>query len=107
MKTLTIDEAISEVFADGHTIWKVEYAKAACEAVGVKFPTRLARKFESDPAGTFKGLTMKEENSEGVDSLHLSDYVVEQLKLKVGSFGGRGFQAQANARAIREHLAKK
>ena len=107
MKTLTIDEAISEVFADGHTIWKEEYARAACEAVGCPFPDGLLQPFHSDPAGTAKGLTMKTEGSEGVYSLSLSDFVVDHFKLKVGSFGGRGFQAQANARAIREHLAKK
>ena len=105
MKTLTFNEAI-EAISDGHTIWKVEYAKAACVALGVKFPLRLAQRFRSDPPGTFKGLTMNEENSEGVYSLSLSDYIVDHFNLKVRSFGGRGFQAQANAAAVRKHLAK-
>lgn len=88
--------------ADGHTIWTVELADLVCEAFGVK--KIEPRRFSSDPPGTHKGLTMKEENSLGVSSLELSRHVTSELGLEVRSFIGRGFQAQANARAIAEWM---
>jgi len=90
--------------ADGHTVWKPEIADEVCDAFGVQRikPSR----FRSDPPGTIKGLTMKEgeENSLGVDGLTLSHHVADELGLEYGSYIGRGFQAQAIARAIAEYM---
>ena len=104
---MDINKAL-KVLADGHSIWKVDHAKEVCKVVNVPFNKKLIQKFKSDPPGTFKGLVMapERENSEGVDALDLSDYVTSYFKLtdKAGSFIGRGFQAQANARVVTQKL---
>ena len=104
------EEAL-KVLANGHTIISVEYAKEVCECVGVPFAKHLIKRWKSDKPATFKGLTMKsgEENSEGVYTLILSGYVAKVLGVegKAGSFLGRGFQAQAYARVIKEELEKR
>lgn len=90
--------------ADGHTIWTPELADLVCDAFKVERikPSR----FKSDPPGTHKGLTMTEEDSLGVSASHLSAHIVSELGLEVRSYIGRGFQAQANARAIAEYIKK-
>lgn len=104
---MNINKAL-KVLADGHTIWRVKFAKEVCETVGVPFDKKLIQKFSSDPEGTFKGLVMYpgKENKEEVDGLSLSDYVTSYFKLtdKAGSFIGRGFQAKANAEVIKQKL---
>ena len=102
------EEAL-EVLADGHSVLSVEAAKKVCAAIGVLFGKHLVEVWHSDPPGTFKGLTMNPEweGREGVSALSLSNYVAAQLGADGGSFIGRGFQAQANARAIREKLEEK
>lgn len=90
------------IISDGHTIWSPELADQVCDVLGVKRIAPL--KFKSDPPGTHKGLTMKEENSLGVSSLSLSQHVVSELGIEVRSYLGRGFQAQANAQAVAKHF---
>lgn len=98
---MTKQEAINAL-ADGHTIYKTSYAKSICQAVGMKLPKKLIRKWHSDPKGTFKGLTMKVEGDEGVCSLDLSYCVANQLGVaeKAGEYFGRGTQARAYAEQV-------
>lgn len=103
---MTKVEAI-EALTDGHTIYSPEYANEVCKTLGVK--GLRPRKFYSDPKGTAKGLTMKKEGSEGVYSLHLSEWVADQFGVadKVGDFYGRGSQARAYASEVAKVLKVK
>jgi len=105
---MTKEEAI-EYLADGHSEWTVECAREICAAFGLELPADLIDRWEGqadvNPAGHPKGLWLdKDEPGEGVYSLVLSDYIVKALGLEVMGYIGRGFQAQANARAIRKYL---
>ena len=107
---MDIKEAMT-VLSDGHAIVTPEYAEDVCQAVGVPFERKaLVQRHYSDPPGTLKGLTMKPEHegSEGVYSLTLSGYVAKKLGVadEAGTFIGRGFQAQAYARAIARKLGE-
>ena len=94
---------------DGHSIWKPEFAQKICETLGIKWSKSLVHKFKSDPVGTFKGLIMKEENAEGVDSGHLAFYCASQLGVanKAGDYFGRGSQARAYAEEVKKALEEK
>ena len=106
------DEAL-EILADGHSVITVEAARDVCVAVGVDFDAEcrawLVKRWHSDPPGTVKGLTMHpgQEGQEGVYTLSLSNYVAGKLGVDGGSFIGRGFQAQGNAKAIKAKLEEK
>lgn len=105
---ITVEDAL-DALSSGHSIWKPAFAKKVCDAVGVPWNHELVQRWKSDPPGTVKGLTMApgQENSMGVYSLSLSAYVHHAIGAKdAGSFLGRGFQAQAYARAIRERLVE-
>lgn len=105
---MTKEEAI-KCLADGHTEWTVGYAQEICAALGLELPDNLIDHFEgqadANPTNHPKGLFLNEdEPCSGVYSLALSDYVLKILGLKVQGYIGRGFQAQANAEAIKKHL---
>ena len=106
---MQIKEAINAL-NDGHTIWKVGYAKRVCKALGVPFNEKaLVESFHSDwTPDNFKGLRMTDgyEGSLGVYSLNLSHYVAEQLGVdqKAQGFIGRGSQAREYARVVAEKL---
>jgi len=101
-------EEVLDVLSDGHSIISVELAKEVCKVAKVTFNKKLIKIFKSDPPGTFKGLTMKPEyeNTKGVYTLDLSGDVARQLGVKgsAGYFFGRGTQAKAYAKVIREKL---
>jgi hypothetical protein len=106
---MTREEAIS-CLADGHSLWTVETAKEICEAIDVPFDNKLISHYEgqkdANPHNDPKGLWLHADKPlDGVNALYLSDYVTDYLKLEVQSYIGRGFQAQANAEAIRQHFA--
>lgn len=108
---MNLKEAL-EFLSDGHAIISIETAKEVCEAVDVPFNSkRVVQRFKSDPVGTFKGLTMKpeHENTEGVDTLTLSSYVADYLKVsdKAGHFFGRGSQARAYAEEIKKEIKRR
>ena len=97
-------EAI-HALSDGHSVWKVAYAKKICKTLGVKFSEGLAQEYRSTmSANNPKGLRMKDgqEGTLGVYSLELSGYVADQLGVrdKAQECIGRGFQAQAYADEI-------
>ena len=106
---MQINEAIN-VISDGHTIWRIAYAKRVCKALGVPFnEAELVETFHSE--ADYKGAHMKEgcEGSLGVYSLTLSQYVAEQLGVAGQAIGylGRGFQAREYARLVAEKLKVK
>lgn len=105
---MTKEEAI-KYLTDGHSEWTVECAQEICTAFGLEFPDDLIDRWEDqadvNPDSHPKGLWLEEDKpGEGVYSLALSNYVVKSLGLEVMGYIGRGFQAQANAGAIRKHL---
>lgn len=99
-----------EWIADGHGLMTVEKAKEVVEHFGLKWSDRLIMKWknqqDANPTNDPKGLWLFDKNKagEGVATGRLSAYVVNQLGLDVRYYMGRGFQAQANARAVEEYL---
>ncbi len=111
---MTKKEAVN-VVADGHTFWQVGFAKEVCGIFGLKFPKRLVSIYKSqkhaNPDNHFKGLFFNEGTKfpvSGVNSARLSDYiackVLEVTIPPAGGFLGRGFGAQANAKAVAKEL---
>ena len=110
---MTQQEAVSYI-ADGHTWWKVEFAEQVCKAFGFELPKGMIETYksqhEANPTNHFKGLFLSKDIKfpvSGVSSLPLSNYIVRKLGLEVREFLGRGFQAQANAEAVKEFINKK
>ena len=97
---MQINEALNAL-EDGHTIWKVSYAKRVCEALGIPFSEELIEEWFSG-----NGTYIKEEGSLGVDSLALSQYASEHFHLDTPprSYIGKGSQAREYARLVREAL---
>ena len=106
---MQIKEALNAL-NDGHTIWKVGYAKRVCEALRTPFMEKeLVQRFHSDwSPENYKGLAMKDkhEGSLGVDSGDLSYYVARQFGVadKAAQKIGRGSQARAYATVVREAI---
>lgn len=104
---MQINEALNAL-NDGHSIWKVGYARRVCKALRIPFMERgLVQRFRSDwSPENYKGLRMKDdyEGSLGVDSGDLSYYVAKQFGVadKAESKIGRGSQARAYATVVRE-----
>ena len=103
---MQITEAINAL-ENGHTIWKVGYAKRVCKALGVPFfDKELVERFYSE--SHWKGAHMREgcEGSLGVYSLTLSHYVSKYFGViqKAEAFHGRGSQAREYARVVKEAL---
>ena len=104
---MQINEALNAL-NNGHSIWKVGYARRICKALNIPFMEReLVQRFCSDwTPENYKGLTMKEEHegSLGVDSGDLSYYAARQFGIanRAESKLGRGSQARAYAKVVRE-----
>ena len=99
-----------QTLADGHGLISVEAAQEVCAEIGLEFDDSLVMRWEgqadANPTNNPKGLWLYEDKpGEGVPTGSLSGYVAGQFGLDVQSFMGRGFQARANAVAIRKHLA--
>lgn len=109
LKPFTVFESL-EILANGHTIMTVLSAMKVCEAVEVEFDTKLAMVWRNREHAlkTYGFFAMDNKPGKGVDGLDLSYYVAEKLGLgRPGQqFSGKGFQAQANSRAIAQHLSK-
>lgn len=94
------------ILSDGHAILSPRTAWRVCKAVGVEYQKDL--EYHGFTDFQFKGLTMAN-GKEGiviVDSLNLSDYIVDKLGIQVESKIGRGSQARVNAEAIKAKLEK-
>jgi len=105
---MTSQEAL-EYISDGHTFWTVERAKEVCKALKVPFNENLIDHYEgqkdANPDNEPKGLWLNEDKPvDGVNALRLSNYVTRYFDLEAGDYHGRGFQAQANAEAVKKHL---
>jgi hypothetical protein len=101
---MQIKEALNAL-NDGHTIWKVGYAKRVCEAFGIPFDEEeLVWEFHRKDGYILKD----EKDCLGVDGENLSNYVAKQLGVekKAKSFIGCGSQAREYARVIREELKR-
>lgn len=110
MKEKLSMEMVFGCLSDGHSVWTPELAEKICGTVGVKFDKTLVRKYYSDAMHSNpKGLRMKREGDEGVSSLNLSWHIANELDVvsKAGCYNGRGFQAQAYAKAIRDELDRR
>lgn len=109
LKPLKITDAL-EILADGHAIMAIHSAQKVCEAVQVDFDEKLVMRWKNrdEALRTYGFFAMSNEPGAGVDGLDLSYYVAEQLGLgrPGGAFTGKGFQAQANSRAIALFLSK-
>ena len=108
---MTKKEAI-HCLSNGHAEWTVTYAREICKAFGLELPKGLIQTWEGqadvNPSGNPKGLWLDEDKAgSGVNSLSLSIYIVDKLGLEVQSYIGRGFQAQANAEAVKEYCEGK
>ena len=106
---MTKDEALA-VLADGHTIWAPEFAKEVCSTLGIEWSDHIVQNYGTDTSNENPkhNLYMEPEyeDTDGVYSLELSAYCAKTLGLGdvAGPLRGRGFRAQAYARAIRERL---
>lgn len=104
---MQINEALNAL-NDGHSIWKVGYAKRVCKALNIPFMERqLVQRFRSSwTPENYKGLTMKDgcEGILGVDSGDLSFYVAKLFGVadRAEQKIGRGSQARAYATVVRE-----
>ena len=103
---MPIDEALN-ILSDGHGCITPKEAWQVCKVLEIPYDKKMEyHGFSQHEAG---GLTMAE-GHEGdiiVDTGRISDYVMSFFKLNAGSYIGRGFQAQANAGAIRKYLIEK
>ncbi len=102
MSDMQIKEALNAL-EDGHTIWKVAYAKRVCKALGIPFNDELIETYYS---GNGLYINPESKGTRGVDGLALSQYAAEHFHLdtKVRQFIGQGSQAREYARLVREAL---
>jgi hypothetical protein len=104
---MQVQEAL-EYLADGHAILHVDTAKEVCQAIGVPFSDECILTWNSrrDASQRYQFVSIEDGPGTGVGSLELSYYVTKQLGLGAPgtAFTGKGFQAQANSRAIAQKL---
>src|SRR6266536_2525360 len=107
---MELSEALAWL-SDGHSVLGVEGAIALCEAVGVPFSGELVFAWESTEQawGDFGFMAAASGPGTGVNCLALSYHVAKALGLGAPGRGysGRGFQAQANGRAIARLLVSR
>jgi hypothetical protein len=93
--------AYLDELADGHAILRETYAQEICKAFAVPYSDKLVHSHTGDPG---RGDSWSGE-MKGVWDLNLIAYLADKLNVgPVQHYLGRGFQAQAYARAIREKL---
>jgi hypothetical protein len=107
-KNMDKKEAIGKL-SNGHAFWYVSTAEEICKALGLTLPKGLIEHYkgqkDANPTNHPKGLWLNEDKPcSGVSGLPLSDWVIGQFNLDVESYGGRGFQAQANSEALGKHF---
>lgn len=104
---MTMEEALAYL-ADGHNVMTVGGAQAVCRLLGVPFEGMLVFRWENaqDAFDRYGFFAQDGESGAGVNGLDLSYYVARCLGLGAPGvrYSGRGFQAQANAWAIRGYV---
>jgi hypothetical protein len=104
---MEVSEALV-LLSDGHSVLTEEAARAVCGVLGVAYPTELVISWQgaADAFGRYGFLPYDDVPGSGVEGLDLSYHVARSLGLGApgSGFTGRGFQAQANARAIEAHI---
>lgn len=95
--------------ADGHALWKEEYAQEVCKAFGVEYDPRLKRKHYADYKGMFNESGKSVPYLEAVDDNDLLEYIADKLGVEYNdrSFIGRGFRAQHTAQKIADAIKAK
>ncbi len=102
-------EAIDNLVQHDHAFLKEEFVKKLGKVFGLNLPTRLAH---SDPEGTFKGLSLYDENGDTIESARGQDAdvvaqdIADQLKIEYTPMFGRGSALRECCRAVRKHLLK-
>jgi len=105
---LSRKEALNRI-EDGHAIWSKEYAEAICVAIGVDPDGLPAYKAYTDTTQANpkynRYLSPGMEGTFCVDGEDIGPFIADRLGISgVEFFMGRGFQARAYARHIRQAL---
>ena len=102
---MTMYQALS-LLSDGHSLCSVEVATQICKIFDVEFNAHLILEWGSTQEAYEKYGLIHVDNpiGNGVWLMKLGKYICRAFELNVPSFSGKGFQAQANARALRAHL---
>lgn len=99
-----------ECLVDGHSVLSEETAREVCEVLGVPFPEDAVMQWagQADAYRRYGFLPFEDEPGTGVGNLELSYHVARALGLDApgSAYGGKGFQARANVRAIRQRLPR-
>jgi len=99
------DEALRAI-ADGHAIYKMDYAKEVLEALDVSWKDTYATHWFNEP-DVIKGAQIAPENEGflGTSALGLGDIALDHYDLKSKGMLGRGSQGRENAKTLREYLS--
>ncbi len=107
IESLTVCDAV-ELLGDGHSVYLVAVARRICQVVGVAFEESLVFSWQSrqDAFERYGFFAHVDGPGSGVNALALSYHVACRLGLGAPGkvFTGRGYQARANAEAVREKL---
>ena len=91
-----------DILSNGHSILKESYALKVCMDFNIPF---LAEKLIRQHEGSTTRFDTWNGKIQGVWDLDLLAYIANHLGIKnVAAYIGRGAQARAYARAIKEHL---
>ncbi len=100
-------EAIRDLCKHDHAFLKKEYVEKLGKIFGIKIGTRIAH---SDPAGTFKGLSLYDdkgnpiEKAEGRDADIVAHIIAIALKADHTEMGGRGSELRDACEAVEKYL---
>ncbi len=99
---------VLSVIADGHSVLALETVQDVCRTLGILFPVDLSFTWNNQQEAweTYGFFPYEEGPGVGVNALSFSYYVAKQMGVGAPGHGftGRGFQAQANSRAVAQKL---
>lgn len=104
LEPYTVEEVLECL--DGHTILTEQAAQDMCDALIVPFAPGLVMHWHDAVEAQEKYGVHGAKYNSGVDSLELSYHICEMLHIDAPGrhYTGKGFQAQANQKALREHF---
>ena len=100
-------ESIRELCGHDHYFLKASYVDELSKIFGLKLSKRLAH---SDPPGTFKGLSLFDDNgtpidkAEGQDADRIACQIADLLKVDYTPMSGRGSALRECCKAVEEHI---